>query len=51
MFELYGNNELIGTYSTRLEAVNDAFELMLDGALDTFEIVAVPSVPQTAMVS
>ncbi len=38
-FELYGNNDLIGVYSSRLEASLDAFELMLDGALTTFVIL------------
>jgi hypothetical protein len=42
-FFLYGNNVLIGDYSTRLEASLDAFELMLDGALTTFEIIEVSS--------
>jgi uncharacterized membrane protein (DUF373 family) len=41
MFELYGNNELIGVYSTRQLAANDAFELMLDGCLNQFAIIEI----------
>lgn len=50
MFELYGDSELIGIYSTRKEAAVDAFELMLDGCLTSFEIIPIPENPQGALV-
>jgi hypothetical protein len=51
MFELYGDNELIGVYSTRSQAAYDAFELLLDGCLTRLEIIEVPSSPIESLAS